>query len=196
VLIPRPETEHLVEAVLRLKDKSEILDVGTGSGAIAIALAHLLPNSHVTAGDISPAALAVARRNAQRHGVDTRITFLESDLLASVEGQFDVVVSNPPYVAETEVLEPQVARYEPHSALYGGPTGLEIYQRLIPQAREHLRPGGWLLMEMGFGQSDALQHLLGDWCNVTCVNDLQGIPRIVEAEANRRSLRSASLRSG
>jgi release factor glutamine methyltransferase len=184
VLIPRPETEHLVEAVLRLKEKSVILDVGTGSGAIAIALAYRLPESRVTAVDISPAALGVARRNARRHGVDHRITFLESDLLASVEAEFDVVVSNPPYVAEIEVLEPQVDRYEPHSALYAGPTGLEIYQRLIPQARKHLRPGGWLLMEMGFGQSDALQHLLRDWCRVSVLKDLQGIPRIVQAEGS------------
>ncbi len=188
VLIPRPETEHLVEAVLHLKDKADILDVGTGSGAIAVALAHALPQSRVTAVDISPAALEVARRNAQRHGVGVR--FLQSDLLASVAGQFDAVVSNPPYVAAAEVLEPQVDRYEPHSALYAGPTGLEIYQRLIPQSRDHLKPGGWLLMEMGFGQGAALQHLLGEWSNVSIINDLQGIPRIVQAEANRKSPRN------
>jgi release factor glutamine methyltransferase len=184
VLIPRPETEHLVEATLRLTEKSKILDVGTGSGAIAIALAHRSQNSHVTAIDISPAALAVASRNAQRHRVDDRITFLQSDLLSAVAGTFDVIVSNPPYVSESEVLEPQVARYEPHSALFAGPTGLEIYQRLIPQAREHLKPGGWLLMEIGFGQSDAIRVLLSDWSNVNILNDLQGIPRIVQAEAD------------
>jgi release factor glutamine methyltransferase len=185
VLIPRPETEHLVEATLRLSEKTRILDVGTGSGAIAIALAYHSPDSLVTAVDISPAALEVARRNAQRHGVVHRITFLQSDLLGSVAGQFDVVVSNPPYVAETEALEPQVDRYEPHSALYAGPTGLEIYQRLIPQAREHLKPGGWLLMEMGFGQSEALKGLFCDWNQVSVSEDLQGIPRIVKAAANR-----------
>ena len=139
----------------------------------------------MTAVDISPAALAVASRNAQRHGVDDRITFLQSDLLSSVAGRFDVIVSNPPYVSESEVLEPQVARYEPHSALFAGPTGLEIYQRLIPQAREHLKPGGRLLMEIGFGQSEAIRELLSDWSNVSILNDLQGIPRIVQAEANR-----------
>ena len=185
VLIPRPETEHLVEAVLRLADKNEILDVGTGSGAIAIALAYHSPNSRVTAVDISPVALEVARRNARRHGVNDRMVFFQSDLLASVNAQFDVVVSNPPYVAETEVLEPQVDRHEPHSALYAGPTGLEIYQRLIPQAREHLKPGGWLLMEIGFGQSDALKGLLTGWSNVTFVSDLQGIPRIVQVRSGR-----------
>jgi release factor glutamine methyltransferase len=182
VLIPRPETEHLVEAVLRLEQKSAILDVGTGSGAIAVALAHTSPESRVTAVDISAAALEVARRNAERHGVADRVTFLRSDLLASVEGQFDIIVSNPPYVAEEEVLEPQVARYEPHSALYAGPTGLEIYNRLLPQAREHLKPGGWLLLEMGFGQSSALTTLLNDWCNVSFIEDLQGIPRVVQAQ--------------
>ena len=186
VLIPRPETEHLVEAVLRLDEKTDILDVGTGSGAIAIALAHALPRSRLTAVDNSLAALDVARRNALRHGVAERVTLLQSDLLASVEGQFDVVVSNPPYIATAEVLEPQVDRYEPHAALYSGPTGLEIYKRLIPQARAHLKPGGWLLLEMGFGQSTALQGLLGDWRNVSVIADLQGIPRIVQA--NCRSL--------
>ena len=181
VLIPRPETEHLVEAVLRVQQKADILDVGTGSGAIAVALAHALPGARLTAVDTSPAALEVARRNAQRHGVADRVAFRHSDLLASVEGQFDVVVSNPPYVAEAEVLEPQVARYEPRAALYAGPTGLEIYQRLIPQAREHLRPRGWLLLEMGFGQSAALRRLLVDWCSVDIIEDLRRIPRVVQA---------------
>src|ERR1700722_17966739 len=138
VLIPRPETEHLVEAVLeRVGDKANarIVDVGTGSGAIAVALAHALPRARVTAVDLSPTALEVARRNAERHGLSERVTFLQSDLLAAIDGaEFDVVVSNPPYVAEGEVLEPQVSNYEPHSALYAGPTGLEIYERLISQA--------------------------------------------------------------
>ena len=192
VLIPRPETEHLVEAVLRLEEKTDILDVGTGSGAIAVALAHALPKSRLTAVDNSLAALEVARRNALQHGVADRVTFLQSDLLGSVGGLFDVVVSNPPYVATAEVLEPQVDRYEPHSALYSGPTGLEVYERLIPQAREHLRPGGWLLMEMGFGQSAALLKLLREWRNITLIEDLQGIPRVVQA--NCGSLRP--LRSG
>lgn len=183
VLIPRPETEHLVEAVLRLQETSNILDVGTGSGAIAVTLAHALPKSRVTAVDISQAALDVARRNAQRHGVGGRLTFLQSDLLASVEGNFDIVVSNPPYVSEAEVLEPQVDRYEPHLALYAGLTGLEIYQRLIPQARWHLKPRGWLLLEMGLGQGAALQDLLRDWANVNFVEDLRGIPRVVQAQA-------------
>jgi release factor glutamine methyltransferase len=186
VLIPRPETEHLVEAALeRLNQKSavRIVDVGAGSGAIAVALAHALPRSQVTAVDLSPAALEVAHRNAQRHGVAERVTFLLSDLLAAVDGtDFDAVVSNPPYIAEGEVLEPQVTNYEPHSALYAGPAGLEIYERLIPQAARVLKPQGWLMLEIGYGQRPAVQYLLADWTGVTFLNDLQAIPRVVVAK--------------
>jgi release factor glutamine methyltransferase len=186
VLIPRPETEHLVEAVLERFDREanpRIVDVGTGSGAIAVAIAHALPRSRVTAVDFSPEALEVARRNAERHGVIDRISFLQSDLLAAAEhAEFDVVVSNPPYVADGEVLEPQVAHYEPHSALYAGPTGLEVYERLIPQASAVLKPRGWLMMEIGYGQLAALEALLGDWREVSFVQDLQEIARVVQAQ--------------
>jgi release factor glutamine methyltransferase len=195
VLIPRPETEHLVEALLERVGREasvripkpripnlRILDVGTGSGAIAVALAHALPHSHVTAVDLSPAALEVARRNAERHGVSDRVKFLHSDLLEAIDSaDFDAVVSNPPYVADAEVLERQVSGYEPHSALYAGPTGLEVYERLIPQARKVLKPKGWLLLEVGFGQSPALLRLLSGWTDVRFVNDLQGIPRVAVA---------------
>jgi release factor glutamine methyltransferase len=183
VLIPRSETEHLVEAVLeRVEPNPRIVDVGTGSGAIAVALAHTLPRSQVTAVDLSSAALAVARRNAEQHGVIGRVQFLQSDLLAAIDtSDFDVVVSNPPYVAEGEVLEPQVSNYEPHSALYAGPTGLEVYARLIPQARKVLKPNGWLMLEIGYGQSPALLKLLSDWTDVSFIDDLQGIPRVVQA---------------
>ncbi len=188
VLIPRPETEHLVEAVLERFDRDanpRIVDVGTGSGAIAVAIAHALPRSHVTAVDFYPAALEIAHRNAERHGVTDRITLLQSDLLAALGAeQFDVVVSNPPYIADGELLEPQVANYEPQSALYAGPTGLEIYQRLIPQARTALKPRGWLIMEIGYGQQPALQTLLGDWREVTFVPDLQGIQRVILARTD------------
>ena len=185
VLIPRPETEHLVEAALeRVSPEARIVDVGTGSGAIAVALAHALPRSLVTAVDLYPAALEVARRNAQRHGVSERVRFLQSDLLAAAgSAEFDVVVSNPPYIAEGEVLEPQVADYEPRSALYAGTTGLEVYQRLIPQARRVLKPQGWLMMEIGYGQQAAVAGLLDGWDAVTFVPDLQGIPRVVVAQA-------------
>jgi release factor glutamine methyltransferase len=183
VLIPRPETEHLVEAVLAHVGREanvHIVDVGTGSGAIAVALARALPRSQVTAVDISLAALEVARRNAERHGVLERLTLLQSDLLAVVDGvDFDLVVSNPPYVADGDVLEPQVFQYEPHSALYAGPTGLEVYERLIPQACKVLKPHGWLILEIGFGQQVAIHALLDEWHAVEFVNDLQGIPRVV-----------------
>jgi release factor glutamine methyltransferase len=193
VLIPRPETEHLVEAVLqRFEREAEvrIVDVGTGSGAIAVALAHSMPHSRVTAVDLFPAALEVARRNAERHGVIDRLTLLPSDLLAAVGSEgFDAVVANPPYIAAGEVLEPQVANYEPHSALYAGPTGLEIYERLIPQAARVLKPGGWLMLEIGYGQSPALRNLMHGWAVVTLVNDLQGIPRVVLGQKQSATLK-------
>jgi release factor glutamine methyltransferase len=186
VLIPRPETEHLVEAVLERFGREanpRIVDVGTGSGAIAVAIAHALPRSRVTAVDLYPPALTIARRNAERHGVIDRVTLWQSDLLAAAGStEFDVVVSNPPYIADGEVLEPQVANYEPRPALYAGPTGLEIYQRLIPQARTALKPRGWLIMEIGYGQQAALEALLGGWREVIFIPDLQGIPRVVQAQ--------------
>jgi release factor glutamine methyltransferase len=185
VLIPRPETEHLVEALLARVPHDAALrvaDVGTGSGAIAVALAHVLPQAQVTALDISPAALAVARRNAEDHGVEARMRFVASDLLSAVRGErFDAVVSNPPYIAESEVLEAQVRDYEPHTALFAGATGLEVYARLIPQAREALAAGGWLMLEIGHGQHNALAGLLAGWSDVEFVDDLQGIPRVAIA---------------
>jgi release factor glutamine methyltransferase len=188
VLIPRPETEHLVEAALhRLAHDApiRIADVGTGSGAIAIALAHELPHAAITALDSSRPALEIARQNAKRHRLADRIRFLESDLLAAVDGEkFDAIVSNPPYIAESETLEEQVRDYEPKNALYAGPSGLEVYRRLIPQAWGASKPGGWLLLEIGHGQRDALAVLLAQWSEVEFVNDLQGIPRV--ACARRR----------
>jgi release factor glutamine methyltransferase len=186
VLIPRPETEHLVEAVLERFERDanpRIVDVGTGSGAIAVAIAHALPRSRVTAVDLYPPALEIARRNAEQHGAVDRVTLMQSDLLAAVGTMdFDVVVSNPPYIADREVLEPQVANYEPRSALFAGPTGLEIYERLIPQARNVLKPRGWLMMEIGYGQEPALRALLEAWTEVTFLPDLQGIARVVQAQ--------------
>ena len=185
VLIPRPETQHLVEAALARIPRSapvQIADIGTGSGAIAVALAHNLPHAQITATDTSQAALAVARENAERHRVASRIHFLESDLLAALPGRrFFAIVSNPPYVAASEILEPQVLDYEPHAALFAGPTGLEIYQRLIPQAWQSLVPAGWLLLEIGHGQQPALAELLTGWDEVSFLPDLQGIPRVASA---------------
>jgi len=186
VLIPRPETEHLIEAALQRLPHDALLriaDIGTGSGAIAIALAHALPHAVITALDSSLLALKVAQKNAERHNVENRIRFLESDLLDAVaEQSFDAIVSNPPYVPDDEVLEEQVREYEPHSALYAGPSGLEVYRRLIPQAWQGLEPQGWLLIEIGHGQRDAIAALLADWGEVEFMNDLQEIPRIAIAK--------------
>lgn len=195
VLIPRPETEHLVEAVLELLPADQplrIADVGTGSGAIAIALASHLPHAALTALDISPEALAVAQANAAEHGLADQIRLLQSDLLAAVqnetsaesqEGLFDAIVSNPPYIplSDRDTLHPQVREHEPTSALFAGETGLDIYRRLIPQAWNHLKPNGLLALEMGHGQRDDLAHLLDDWDQVSFIDDLQRIPRVAVA---------------
>ena len=190
VLIPRPETELLVEAVLHVLQRLpstqplRIADVGTGSGIIAITLAVHLPQAHITALDISPAALAIARHNVETHQVADRITFLQSDLLSAVPGQtFDAIVSNPPYIPTTDqpTLHPQVRDHEPHTALYAGPHGLDIYQRLIPQAHAALLPGGLLALEIGHGQNESIQGLLSEWKDLLLINDLQQISRIALA---------------
>ncbi len=189
VLIPRPETEHLVEAVLTLLPANQPLklaDIGTGSGAIAIALAVHLPLAQITALDLSTDALAVATSNAREHNIANRIDFLESDLLAAVDhptDTFDAIVSNPPYIPESDrpTLHPQVREHEPPTALFAGETGLDIYRRLIPQALRALKPNGLLALEIGHGQRDALTHLLAGWNDISFVNDLQQIPRVALA---------------
>jgi release factor glutamine methyltransferase len=194
-LIPRPETEHLVEAVLgwaKLQPVSlRLLDVGTGTGAIALALATHLPHTQITAVDLSIAALDVARANAATLGVADRITFLQSDLLdAFGAGQtFDAIVSNPPYIPITDALtlQPEVRDFEPALALFAGATGLDLYRRLIPAAHAALRKNGLLAMEFGFGQREALASLLtgslpAAWHNVRFLDDYAGIPRIALAE--------------
>jgi release factor glutamine methyltransferase len=173
VLIPRPETEYLV------------VDVGTGSGAIAVALAHKLPHAAVTAIDLSAATLAIARENAKRNGVAFR--FLEGDLLAPVaEERFDFIVSNPPYVPETDraTLSVEVREYEPALALFAGDDGLEVYRRLIPAAFDALTPGGFVALEIGYGQSVAITELLtrSGFEQIEFVPDLQGIPRVACAQ--------------
>ena len=196
-LIPRPETELLVEAVLNFVAEKpapthplRILDVGTGTGAIPIALATHLPTAHLTAVDISPAALAIARENAARHRVSGRIRFVESDLLAALpEESFDIIISNPPYVslADAPTLAPEVRDHEPHLALFGRPEqnqdGLGIYRLLIPQAHAALSPNGLLALEIGFSQSESIRALLPEthWHNIRILNDYAAIPRIVLA---------------
>jgi release factor glutamine methyltransferase len=186
VLIPRNSTEHVVEAVLeefkaRADEVLRIVDVGTGSGAIAIALAHHLPQAQVTALDLSAEALVVAASNAELNHVAERVRCLQSDLLSAVAGEaaFDAVVCNPPYIpsVDRDTLHPQV-HFEPEVSLYGGPAGLDLYRRLIPQAWAALKPNGLLALEIGHGQRDAIELLLGDWNEVRFVDDLLGIPRV------------------
>ncbi len=189
VLIPRPETELLVEKAVQLVlavRRPRMLDVGTGSGAIAIALAHDWPGAVVTAIDISAAALEVAGRNAARTGFADRIRFLRGDLLEPVAGErFDIVVSNPPYVPESDrdSLSVEVREYEPAQALFAGVDGLDVYRRLIPAAFAALTPGGFIALEIGFGQQAAVDSLLSDagFCDIEFTNDLQGIPRVAVA---------------
>lgn len=186
VLIPRPETEHVVETVLTLSlgHSPRIIDVGTGSGCIALALAKELPLAEIHATDISPAALEISRANSARHRFDARIQFHQTDLLLGFEpGTFDLIVSNPPYVGESEEdqVQLEVRKYEPRNAVFAGPTGLEVIERLIPQAHTVLKPGGWLVMEMSGTIAEAIQHLLADWSKLRVINDLQGIPRVAVA---------------
>jgi release factor glutamine methyltransferase len=222
VLIPRPETEHVIEVALdRLAlrevragrpNKNDgaglrIADIGTGSGCIAIALAKELPAAQIQAVDISPAAIAVARRNAANHGVADRVHFVEGDLLGYLDGSpmlaqhaaplqrtsmassgtlLDLVVSNPPYVArrEAETLAREVREHEPEIALFGGEEGYELYGELIRQAAQHLKPGGILVLELGHNSLPAVEPLLDaeHWSNVGVTNDLAGIPRVIAAE--------------
>jgi release factor glutamine methyltransferase len=188
VLIPRPETEHVVEAVLGRVSREarlRIADVGTGSGAIAIALAKELPNARIVATDISAAALQVARVNAEKHGLADRIEFVECDLLpAQLQNHFDVIAGNPPYVAEAdrEALAREVRDFEPAEALFAGDDGFAVYRQLVPAARTVLKPGGWLVMEMGAGQAEALRKILADWESLEIKRDLAGIERVVCAQ--------------
>ncbi len=193
VLVPRPETELLVVAALDLaKEKGEgttIADIGTGSGIIAVCLAKHLPACRATAIDVSRAALAIARENAQKHGVADRIAFVESDLFATVTNgePFDFVVSNPPYItaAEFEQLPADVRKYEPRGALLAGVKGTEVIERLIPQAAERLRPGGHLLMEISPTIHDAVCSLVkndGRFELGETIKDLARLPRVVQAK--------------
>ncbi len=189
VLIPRPETEDIVTAVLEaFPDRDtplRIADVGTGSGVLAITLALELPLSLVAGFDVSPPALAVAQRNAERLGANGRVNLVESDLLAAtVPGEcFDVIVSNPPYIplGDAPALHPEVREFEPHLALFAGEDGHDIFRRLIPQAHAHLRSGGLLLLETG-GRVDLIERMFADGFHDVAVRfDLQGIARIVSA---------------
>jgi release factor glutamine methyltransferase len=193
VLIPRPETEHVVETVLELvKDYSfdgpgrlKLLDVGTGSGCIALALASELPHADIHACDISEEALEMARTNAARLALGDKVLFRKSDLLSIYAGeQFDFVISNPPYVGEADAdkVQKQVREFEPKIAVFSGREGMDIYRRLIPQAHDALRPRGWFVTEIGYSEEANVRNLLARWTNIQVTADLQGIPRVVAAK--------------
>ena len=200
VLIPRPETEHVVETILALvgadsavdgenpeersrESKPRIVDVGTGSGCIALALASELPLAEIHAVDTSTAALEIAQANAARLQLEGRIRFYRSDLLEVAEGQFDFVVSNPPYVGESELdqVQLEVRKFEPRGAVFAGPEGAEVIERLIPQAKAALRPGGWFVFEISGTIVDRVLRLMAGWDEVEVIRDLQSIPRVVRA---------------
>ena len=212
VLIPRPETEHVMEVALaRLgargfkihldtgmpREKLRVADVGTGSGCLAVALAWELPHAEVFATDISAPALEVAGRNAARHSVADRIHFLRTNVLDALGDElktgigklpsFDLIVGNPPYVGRDDAahLQREVRDYEPHEALFGGPTGVEMYARLIEEAGRLLRPGGILVLELGYNSAQHVRAIFAGqnyWTNVVFTNDLAGIPRVAAAD--------------
>jgi release factor glutamine methyltransferase len=186
VLIPRPETEHLVEAAIgKIQPRDLVLDVGTGSGAIAITLALETPG-RVFATDLSTAALRIAQANAQQ--LSANVGFLACDLLDAIrDGSINVLVSNPPYVPRTDEpgLQREVRDYEPHVALFGGPTGLEIYEKLIADAARVLRPHGWLLLELGYNSLDSVRAMLEHgWTDIDVIPDLAGFPRVIAARSH------------
>jgi release factor glutamine methyltransferase len=199
VLIPRPETEHVIETVLshvgqaplRLRSGQtspanplRIVDVGTGSGCIAVTLAKEVPNAEIHASDISTAALEVARTNAARNELQDGIEFHHTDLLQGFQpASFDFVVSNPPYVGESEEdqVQLEVRKFEPRNAVFAGPTGLEVIERLIPGAETVLKPGGWLVMEISGTIAERVEILLQGWEQIRVMKDLQGVPRIASA---------------
>ncbi len=202
VLIPRPETEHVVEVALerlgpaRVGAGLRIADLGTGSGCLAVALARELPGAFVIAADISPAALAVAQRNAARHGLAGRIQFIASNLLDAFLHQsldksrpsrlFDLIVSNPPYIGRRDAacLPREVGQHEPDAALFAGELGFELYPPLVRQAEKLLVPGGTLVLELSYNALARVRPLFGPktWKEMDMTHDLAGIPRVIAAE--------------
>lgn len=185
VLIPRPESELIIEAaleVLRDDPRPFVMDIGTGSGCLAISLLHELPAARALATDVSPAALEIAQRNAERHGVANRLTLLGSDCFSALaaRGWFSLIASNPPYITDADLQNLQrEVNYEPRAALAGGPDGLSVIRRLLLEARPYLGSGGYFVFEIGFGQSEAVESLIDRnvWKLIEIRTDLQRIPR-------------------
>lgn len=194
VLVPRPETETLIEAALstlRERENPLVADIGAGSGIVAITLAYELPDAVVYATDISPAALYVTRKNSVRHQVELRVDVLEGDLLDplpdEVRGKLDAVVSNPPYIPSDEIdrLQPEITEFEPRGALDGGVDGMDYHRRILKASKEWLKPGGWVYMEIGIGQGEAVSSYAKElgYKNTHITNDLAGIDRVVSCES-------------
>lgn len=182
-LIPRPETEELYEHVMALLNRppGAILDIGTGTGALALAFAKQYPGAAVTATDVSPEALSLARENAERNGLADRIQFMETNLFDSVEGASDLIVSNPPYLTEEEFAsaEPEVREHEPKLALVAGEEGLAVLRAILEQAPHYLAAGGWLALETGVAHHECLKPMASGYSEVRCLPDLRGRPRFV-----------------
>lgn len=189
VLIPRPETEILIEAAVEQLsdiDKPRFCEIGVGSGCISVAILHGLPATTAVAGDVSKAAIIVARRNAIRHNVADRLTLVESDVFTNIpDERFDAIVSNPPYVPSRDIesLQPEVRDFEPLTSLSDGGDGLSVIRRIIDRAPSRLKKGGLLFIEIGFDQSSRVEAMFGRafWSEIDFLADLQGIPRIVLA---------------
>ncbi|MFZ1700792.1 MAG: peptide chain release factor N(5)-glutamine methyltransferase [Pyrinomonadaceae bacterium] len=186
VLIPRPETEILVEAAIATLQTSvhqRFCEIGVGSGCISVSILHSVANAKAVGVDISPAALAIARCNAAKHRVDERLDLIQGSLFADIDTTFDLIVSNPPYIpdADIKVLQPEVRDFEPHTALAGGPSGLDIVEEIIECAPKYLQTDGVMLVEIGSGQAAAVRKMLAPdiWDETRFLLDLQGIERIL-----------------
>ena len=190
VLIPRPETEILVEeAIKELQKLNELkklafFEIGVGSGCISVSILHNVPAATAVAIDISEKALAVAKRNTERHGVADRLSLRIGDVFGGVTDKFDMIVSNPPYIPDADLtdMQKEVRDFEPHNALFAGSDGLDVVRRIIGEAPENLYPDGLLLMEIGFGQSEILRDLVDPtiWSKAEFLPDLQGIDRVLK----------------